>query len=244
MDTSQIDVALDAAEGAVSSGSPIGPTGFWRAVDAVKRDPTLVDAHADRIARIDRAALKGWAFLTIPLWLGNVLAVGATLIGLVLVAWAYSLQGTAAGITFLMGFGIVLVTTHGLSHLIVGVLLGMRFTHWFAASIRRPTPGVKVDYATYLRAPAVSRAWMHAAGAIATKIMPFAFLGAALAAGLPGWTVALLVVVGIGQIVTDVLWSTKASDWKKFKREMALSRPRGGSPGGAGEGGSRDQSAS
>jgi hypothetical protein len=32
----------------------------------------------------------------------------------------------------------------------------------------------------------------------------------------------LLVVAGFGQIVTDILWSTKASDWKKFRREMAL----------------------
>jgi hypothetical protein len=26
------------------------------------------------------------------------------------------------------------------------------------------------------------------------------------------------------QIVTDILWSTKASDWKKFQREMRMAR--------------------
>jgi len=241
METTRIEAILDEAEGAVSSGSPIGPTGFWRAVGAVKRDPSLVEEHADRIARIDRAALKNWALLTVPLWLGNVLAVGATLIGLVLVAWAYSLQGTEAGLAFLLGFGIVLVTTNGLGHLVVGFVLGMRFTHWFLASLRQPNPGVKVDYATYLRVPAGSRAWMHAAGAITTKIMPFAFLGAALAADLPGWTIVLLVVIGVGQIVTDFLWSTKESDWKKFRREMAYAdeESNGGTgPGSSGQSGS------
>jgi hypothetical protein len=224
MDASQVEATLTAAEDAVASGSPVGPTGFWRAIDAVKRDPDLIEAHADRIARIDRAAHKAWALLTVPLWLGNVLAIGGTLLGLVLVAWAYSLSGASAGITFLVGFGIVLVTTHGLGHLAVGSLLGMRFTHWFVGSVRQPQPGVKVDYATYLRAAPTSRAWMHASGAIVTKVMPFVFLGAAFAAGIPAWAIVALIAIGIGSIVTDVVWSTKASDWKKYRREMRFAQ--------------------
>jgi hypothetical protein len=225
MDGARVEAILDAAEKAVSTGSPLAPTGFWKAVDAVKRDQALVEAHADRIARIDRASLKAWALITVPLWLGNVLMVGGALIGLVFVAWAYYLEGAAAGVVFLLGFGIVLVTTHGLGHLVVGALMGMRFTHWFIGTLRQPQPGVKVDYATYLRTPAVSRAWMHASGAIVTKTMPFVFLGAAIAADLPGWVVWALLLIGLVEIVTDIVWSTKASDWKKFRREMALAQP-------------------
>lgn len=220
MDRTRIEATLEAAEAAVASGAPVGPTGFWRAVATVKKEPDLVEAYANRIARIDRAALKAWALLTVPLWLGNVVMIGGTLVGLAFLAWAYSLEGVASGISFLIGFGIVLVTTHGLAHLVVGSVLGMRFTHWFSASLRRPNPGVKVDYATYLRASAPARAWMHASGAIFTKLVPFALLGAALAADVPAWTVAILVLSGVVSIVTDVLWSTKASDWKKFRREM------------------------
>lgn len=222
MDGIHIDAVLDEAEKAVFAGSPVAATGFWRAVAAVKRDPALIDAYADRIARIDRAALKAWALVTVPLWLGSVLMIGGTMIGLVLVAWAYSLAGNTAGVVFLLGFGIVLVTTHSLSHLVVGSLMGMRFTHWFIGSVKQPQPGVKVDYATYLRAPATSRAWMHAAGALVTKIMPFAFLGAAIAADVPAWVAWVLVLVGLASITTDILWSTRASDWKKFRREMAF----------------------
>ena len=224
MDRARVEAILDAAEKAVSAGSPLAPTGFWKAVAAVKRDQTLVEAYADRIARIDRASFKTWALVTVPLWLGNVLMIGGTLVGLALVARAYYLEGTGAGLMFLAGFGIVLVTTHGLGHLVVGSLMGMRFTHWFIGTLSRPQPGVKLDYATYLRAPAVSRAWMHASGAIVTKTVPFVFLGAALAADLPAWVVWALVVIGLAQIGTDLVWSTKASDWKKFRREMNLAQ--------------------
>ncbi len=220
MDRTRIEATLDAAELAVASGAPVGPTGFWSVVAAVKREPALVEAYANRIARIDRAALKAWALVTVPLWLGNVVMIGGTMVGLAFVAWAYSLDGAVSGISFLVGFGIILVTTHGLAHLVVGGLLGMRFTHWFSASLRRPNPGVKVDYATYLRASPSARAWMHASGAIFTKIVPFALLGAAIAAEVPGWAVAVLILVGVVALVTDFLWSTKASDWKKFRREM------------------------
>ncbi|MGA8039238.1 MAG: hypothetical protein WCA93_03925 [Acidimicrobiia bacterium] len=222
MDATAIEETLVAAEKAVAEHRPLGPTGFWKAVATVKGEPTLIASFADRIARIDRAGFKDWALLVLPLWLGTVLAVGATMIGLTLVAWAYSLDGFAAAAAFLVGFGILLVSTHGLAHLVVGMSMGMRFTHWFIGTIKQPQPGVKLDYATYLRAPARSRAWMHASGAIVTKIMPFALLGAAIAANLDVWVIVLVIVTGVATVVTDVAWSTSASDWKKFKREMSF----------------------
>jgi hypothetical protein len=222
VDDSEITETLRNAEAAVKAGEPLGPTGFWKAVAAVKADPAMIAAHADRIGVIDSTAFRNWALMTVPLWIGNLVMTGGALLGLALIAWAYTLEGTAAAIVFLLGFGAILVTTHSLSHLLVGMISGIRFTRWFVGAVRRPQPGVKLDYATYLRAPARSRAWMHASGAIVTKIVPFALIGAALAAAVPGWVVWLLVVVGIGQIITDVLWSTNASDWKKFRREMAF----------------------
>ncbi|MDP9494306.1 MAG: hypothetical protein M3P87_03610 [Actinomycetota bacterium] len=220
MDDSEITETLRVAESAVKAGDPLGPTGFWRAVAAVKADPALIAAHADRIGVIDSTAFRNWAMITVPLWIGNLVMIGGTLLGLALITWAYTLGGNVGGLAFVLGFGSILVTTHSLGHLVVGGLMGIRFTRWFIGNLRRPQPGVKVDYASYLRVPAQSRAWMHAAGALVTKIVPFALIGAALAADVPSWVVAGLVVVGIGQIITDLLWSTKASDWKKYRREM------------------------
>ena len=88
-------------------------------------------------------------------------------------------------------------------------------------SLKRPQPGVKVDYDTYLRAGARARAWMHASGAIVSKAIPFVMLIVAWSSNFPLWAAWLLLGQGVLQIITDAVWSVKTSDWKKFRREMS-----------------------
>ncbi|MGH8912176.1 MAG: hypothetical protein ACRDVD_06660, partial [Acidimicrobiia bacterium] len=126
-------------------------------------------------------------------------------------------------VAFGAGTAVLLGSTHGLGHLAVGAAMGIRFTHWFVASMTTPQPGVKIDYASYLRTPPRRRAWMHAAGALLTKTIPFILIPAALAAALPTWVIWVLASVGVVVVVTDLVWSVKASDWKKFRREWRLS---------------------
>jgi hypothetical protein len=220
VERAEIGQALDRAEAAVAAGSRLGGTGFWKAVGAVKGDRGLVPEFAERIASIDRRAFESWALFTVPVGIGTAVMALATLAGLAVVWAAYTASPTWAGLFLLAGTVTTLVTTHGLAHLLVGTVLGMRFTHWFIGSMSRPQPGVKVDYATYLAAPPRSRAWMHASGALVSKAIPFFALGPALVISVPWWATAILVALGVGQIVTDVVWSTKSSDWKKFRREM------------------------
>lgn len=217
-----IEESLDRAEAAVAAGEGLAGTGFWQAVREVKRQPELVERFADRIERIDARAHRDWALLVVPLWLGTSLAVIATLAGLALIGLAYELNGGAAVIAFFAGVGVLLVSTHGLAHLIVGRAMGIRFTYWFVGELKQPQPGVKTDYSSYLRTDARRRAWMHASGAIATKTIPFLLIGAAAAAGLPAWSIWALAGLGAAMVLTDVLWSTRASDWKKFRRERSL----------------------
>lgn len=224
MDAYRIARTLSAAESAVAAKEPVGPTGFWRAVAAVKRDPVLADGFADRIAEIDSAAFKKWSLLRIPVRVGTSLAVVAVAAGFWMIGLTYSLSNWEAGFVFLGGWLVLALSTHGLAHLTVGTLMGMRFTHWFVGTWRLPQPGVKVDYSTYLRTPARQRAWMHASGAIVTKILPFALLGGAFAADIPIWAIAALIMIGLNQLVTDYVWSTKSLDWKKFKREMRFAQ--------------------
>jgi hypothetical protein len=224
MESSGIERALATAEAQVAAGHGLAGTGFWAAVATVKADGDLVDRYADRIAAIDQDAFAQWALLTVPKVLGTSLAFLGTGAGLVFVGASYSLDGLAAVVIFYLGFGALLVSTHALAHLIVGQILGIQFTRWFVASPTRPQPGVKIDYATYLRAPASRRAWMHASGALVTKIIPFALIGGAIAAGLPTWAVLGLAVIGTAMIITDVLWSTTSSDWMKYRREMKFAQ--------------------
>ncbi len=213
--------ALDKAEAALGEGRGLAGTGFWRAVAQVKRDPG--EADLDRIAAIDRRAFEQWALLTVPVRTGTTLAILASLGGLALIAVAYR-DVALRDWLFLLGFLILWVTTHGLGHLVVGRALGMRFTHWFIGTITLPQPGVKVDYATYLRASARQRAWMHASGAVVSKAIPFLLLPAAYVSGVSRWVPLVVAGFGILGIATDIIWSTKVSDWKKYRREMAIAR--------------------
>lgn len=226
MERSEVERILGAVEAqlAVNPAAGLKGSGFWKVVAAVKRDSGLVGEFGGRIAAIDRRAFERWALLTVPLGVGTAAAISGTGLGLLLVGLAYGTPEPWNGLLLLAGTGVLLVATHGLAHLAVGRLVGIRFTHWFIGAIARPQPGVKTDYATYLATAAERRAWMHASGAVTSKIVPFALIPAALVAGVPGWATILLVAVGVVSVITDILWSTQSSDWKKFRREMAVAR--------------------
>lgn len=224
MKSDDVDRTLTAIERSFQEDptANVAGTGFWKVVAAAKQDPKLVEEFGERIAALDRKGFERWAMVTLPLHIGTIVALIGTALGVALVGMAYSTDDPANGILLLAGMGALLVASHGLAHLIVGRVAGIRFTHWFVAGIGRPQPGVKTDYASYLAAGARQRAWMHASGAIVSKIVPFALIPAALASGVPGWTTAVLVVVGISTLISDWVLLDKSGDWKKFKREMAL----------------------
>jgi hypothetical protein len=229
----EIEPALDRAEHAVRVGKSLKGTGFWPAVAAVRRDPALAERFADRIGDIDRRAFEAGVTLRVPALLGiAVLAVG-TAVGVVLLYAGVSLTYTRPWVSvvlFVAGLGAVIVCSHSLTHWLVGDVVGIKFTHVFLGGPPPPRPGVKSDYASYLRTHPRSRALMHASGAVVTKLVPFALLPAAVVQyDRRPWMTWILLVVGVFQIVTDVLFSTKVSDWKKVRRELAASR------GGSGE---------
>lgn len=226
MDDQEIERILAACDADLGAGGrgDLWARGFWRAVAAVKRDPRLVPIFADRIGDIDRRAFRRAVPLHLPIAFGWLLLGGATVVGTLLLAIAPTLADPLDDLAVLVGMGGVLVGTHDLTHLVVGTAMGMRFTDVFSKIPTRPQPGVKVDYATYLRVPARGRAWMHASGAIVSKIVPFAVAAYGLAIGTALWAITLMVAVGLVSIVIDAVLSVKKSDWKKFNREMKLAR--------------------
>ena len=228
---------LDRIEAAVDGGdTDLRRLGFWRIVALIKRDDDLIEKHADQIGRIDATAFDARFPHRVPLWLGNGLLVVSIAVGVV-AAWAAVLfaidtssRGTSVGVALLVAALAWMVGLHSSTHYVVGRLLGIRFRGYFFALPPPPLPGLKTDYATYLRASPVARAWMHASGAIATKVAPFLALAFAPATGAPGWSVIVLLALGVFQIITDVLYSAKASDWKKVRRELAVARARSARP--------------
>jgi len=227
-DRSTIGPDLDRIEVAVASGTTdLRSLGFWKLVQRVKLDRALVDEHADQIGRIDTAAFRAGVRLRAPVWLGNVLLVVGTIVGALAVGAAFVWQASLWKGLALIAAGLIWsVSLHSPTHWLVGYMIGIRWTDYFLGGPPPPRPGLKSDYATYLRADADSRAWMHASGALATKLAPFLALVWWPASGAPWWAAAALVALGVVQIVTDVVFSTRSSDWKKFRREKAVARRR------------------
>lgn len=226
--SAEIGPSLDRIEVAVGEGNTdLRALGFWRIVARVKPDRLLVHEHADQIGRIDTAAFRAGVRLRVPVWTGNLLLLTGIVAGGVAV-WLAFVWDTALwkGLALLAAGAIWAIAVHSPAHWLVGRAIGIRFTDYFMGGPPPPRPGLKTDYATYLRADPDSRAWMHASGAIATKLAPFVALAFWPASGAPWWSGAGLLALGVLQIVTDVTLSTKSSDWKKFAREKAVARSR------------------
>ncbi|MEO7804133.1 MAG: hypothetical protein ABIS18_07045, partial [Actinomycetota bacterium] len=161
-----IGAVLDAAERALADGRGLKGTGFWPAVAILRKDRTLAKRYARRVAAIDREAFEAGVRLRVPAWLGtSVLALG-TGVGVVAVTFNHPL-------IFLVGFGALELSTHSLTHWVVGRLVGIRFTHYFLGGPPPPRPGAKTDYESYLCSTPMRRAVMHGSGAVVTKIIPF-----------------------------------------------------------------------
>jgi hypothetical protein len=224
-------------EGQVDAGNhDLSALGFWRLVGRVKAEPRLAEHWADIVARIDRKAFEGRVGFRLPVWLGNlILGAGST----VLVTFVPLGVGLArrdpesplAGLLVLVAAGGLAVTVHDLAHWAAGRAAGIRFSHYFLDGPLRIQPGLKIEYASYLRASPEARARMHAAGAVASKVAPFAVFGSVYlphrAAGydlLPSWSLWAVLAFGAVQLLTDVVFSRKNSDWKKVGREIRISK--------------------
>jgi hypothetical protein len=217
---------LDRIERAVHRGeTDLSSLGFWRLVKRVKLSPEAVDRYGEQIGRIDAAAFRRGVPRRYPVWLGNGVLGAGVVAGALAIVFALSVSSSVLkGLALVAAGALWSVSFHDLAHWLVGRAVGIRFTDYFIGGPPPPRPGLKTDYASYLRTPAHRRAWMHASGAVATKVAPFLPLLFWSAAGAPVWSALVLLAIGAVQIVTDVLFSVTSSDWKKVLRERAVAR--------------------
>jgi len=215
----RIEAAVDAGQ------TDLRALGFWRLLAKVKADPVLAHHWAEQAGRIDRKAFEARALLLVPVWFGNALLLVGALAGAVAVAIALTTDSqTLAGLALVFAALDWSATFHAPAHWLVGRAVGMRFVAYFIRDLIPPFPGVKIDYATYLVVAPEARAWMHASGAIASKIAPFLALAFWPASDALGWAAWAIAGYGVLIIGTDVFISTRTSDWKRFRREMRIAR--------------------
>ena len=199
--------------------------GFWRLLAKVKADPVLAHHWAEQAGRIDRKVFEARALVRVPVWLGNGVLLVGTLAGAVAVAIALTTESRGlAGLALLFAALDWSATFHAPTHWLVARMIGIRFVAYHLPKLVPPFPGLKIDYATYLRVAPEARAWMHASGAIASKIAPFLALAFWPASDAPGWAAWAIAGYEVLIIGTDVFISTRTSDWKRFRREMRIAR--------------------
>jgi len=219
-------VEFERIEAAVDEGqTDLRALGFWRLLAKVKADPVLAHHWAEQAGRIDRKVFEARALVRVPVWLGNGVLLVGTLAGAVAVAIALTTESRGlAGLALLFAALDWSATFHAPTHWIVGRMIGIRFVAYHLPKLVPPFPGLKIDYATYLRVAPEARAWMHASGAIASKIAPFLALAFWPASDAPGWAAWAIAGYEVLIIGTDVFISTRTSDWKRFRREMRIAR--------------------
>jgi hypothetical protein len=215
----RIEAAVDAGQ------TDLSALGFWRLLRKVKLEPMLSTHWAPVAGRIDRKAFEGRVRPRFPVWFGNAVLFAGTGVGVAaLVVAIRATDGVVSGAALVAGGAVLQVTTHDLAHWAVGRLAGIRFLAYFLNGPFRIQPGLKTDYETYVKAAPGRRAVMHAAGAVASKLGSFVALALWPATDAPAWAAWASLGLGVGTILTDVVWSTKKSDWKKVRREARLSR--------------------
>ncbi len=215
----RIEAAVDAGEADLSQ------LGFWRLLKKVKAEPMLAQHWSEQAGRIDRKAFEAHVKLRFPVWFGNLVLLLGTLFGAAAVVAAIRLSNqVVAGLALMVAAVVWSVSVHSPTHWAVGRAVGIRFLCYFFGGPFPPRPGLKIDYSTYLRTRPRARAWMHASGALATKVAPFVALAFWWASDAPAWAAWAVAALGVVQILTDVFLSTRSSDWKKVRRERALAR--------------------
>ena len=226
LSVAEVQAELSRIEAEVDSGNhDLRVLGFWRLLAQVKRRPELVEAAADAAGRIDAEAFDAGVGLKLPVWFGNlILLIGVSVGAFLVVIARYAPTPFVAGVALVLAAVVWSVCLHCPAHWAVGRVFGIRFRCYFLGGPFPPRPGLKTDYSTYLRAKAEMRAVMHAAGALATKAAPFVALAFYPGSSAPAWAAWVVLVIGIVQIITDIFLSTKSSDWKRVKREMAVAR--------------------
>jgi hypothetical protein len=215
----RIEAAVDAGE------SDLRALGFWRLLAKVKTDQVLAAHWAEQAGRIDRRAFEARVRFRLPVWFGNLVLVLGIAAGGVAVAIALTTDSSELAAWALVFAALDWSASfHAPAHWLVGRLVGMRFLAYYVHDLIPPVPGLKIDYETYLRTPPQTRAWMHASGAIASKVGPFLTLAFWPASGAPAWAAWVILGYGLLIVATDVFISTRRSDWKRFRREMRVAR--------------------
>lgn len=165
--------------------------------------------------------------------MGHLIESAGVLIGIIaLVSVAPSLHPLLNLTLLLVAWFSLWFFPHCLAHYLVGMGLGVRFSHYFlgksslvklglpiasAAMERVPVLGIKVDRRSLDRVSPLRQAVMFASGAAASMVLPATCVIFALDRA-PLWVAALLAALTAGNVLFTLYFSPKVGDLSKAAR--------------------------
>ena len=189
---------------------------FLDIIDQVKKDKANDDEILRQIESISRNRFHKKVALTLPIAVGNVLELLASIAVIIL---PFMVNGTI----FIYASALVLMATlHPLSHYAAGWLCRVRFTHYYLNGPARIEPTLRIDHFSYLKASGGKRAFMHVTGVLGTLAGPLIAALIALDKGAvsAAWNLFFFFLL---LIIFELLTSTKIGDLMKAKREYGYS---------------------
>ncbi|VVB97583.1 Uncharacterised protein [uncultured archaeon] len=188
---------------------------FQAIINIVKKDKVGDEEMLDLIEKISQKKFREKVSFSFSVFGGNMMELIVTV-----AAIALAFQGGADWMLYIAAL-VLMTTLHPLSHYIIGSLLGIKFTHYYLNGPARIEPTLRINYFTYLKAPARSRALMHMSGVIGTVAAPLIPALIAISKGAAG-AAANLGILFLLLIVFELLTSTRIGDLMRAKREYGF----------------------
>jgi hypothetical protein len=174
--------------------------GFWRVVRAAKKEPKLAENVAERIGRLDKLLFESKVWTKLDYKFGTAIELLGAIIGLMLLYFGSTSMGVESTVFYIASAIVLMTALHPISHSIAGKLFGIKFHFYFLDGPMLVEPTLKVDYSTYVRAPAKKRAIFHLAGAINSVLVTLIVFLVAL--GDPDAPSAAKVILGVWWLFT------------------------------------------
>ncbi len=185
---------------------------FRDVVESIKRNKINDDEMLKDLEDLSRNRFEKMVRFTLNVSLGNLLEGTATIAVLIMIFLIDSDWMLYISVPLLM------TTLHPLSHYFTGSLSGIRFTHYYLNGPAKIEPTLRIDYSSYLKAPAKQRALMHLSGVLGTVAAPLIAALFAVYKGAYG-AIFILGIIFLLLIIFELLTSMKIGDLMKAKRE-------------------------
>lgn len=168
MKEGEVEKALSRIETEVGKKnySAVKEFGFWKVVKVAKKDPEIAGKFAERIGTIDKLLFESKIWTKLDYRTGTILELIGAVIGLSFLYFGATSTGIESTMLYFVSAVVFMTALHPIAHSIAGRLFGIGFHFYFLNGPLLIEPTLKVDYSTYVKAPAKKRAIFHLAGAI------------------------------------------------------------------------------